>query len=160
MIAVTRFNPIDIVLKLVKSNFATGRNNATSPIKSGKRPAMTLDWGNKGKPLPSCEFLYRGRPSDKILNLNSNAKYIKEDVRIICRSKIMGECWKMVHHIMDDILIPQCKNFTTLTGFSNMEYNFLEATSSFVINEYSEDVLYERCDIAVTLHKPKVFTLA
>lgn len=154
----TRYNPVDIVLTLVKNNFAVGRNNSTAPIKGGKRPQMTLHWDTKT--FPSCEFLNRGRPSDKILNLNSNAKYVKEDVRIICRSIITGECWKMTHHIMDDILIPQCKNFTTMTAFSNMEYNFLEATSNYVITEYSEDVLYERMDIAVTLHKPKIYTLA
>lgn len=155
-----RYDPRNIVLNLIKDNFATGRDNSTAPIKGGKRPAMMMYWSDKGKPLPSCEFLYRGRPSDKILNLQTNAKYIKEDIRIVCRSKIVGECWKMVHHIMDDILIPQCKNFTTMTKYPNMEYNFLEATSNFVINEYSEDVPYERVDISVTLHKPKIFSLA
>ncbi len=158
MSIITRYNPVDIVLTLVKDNFAVGRDNSTAPCKGGKRPSMKVYWDLKT--FPSCEFTYRGRPSDKILNLQSNAKYVKEDVRIICRSIITGEVWKMAHHIMDDILIPQCKNFTTMTAFPNMEYNFLEATSNFTILEYSEDVQYERIDIAVTLHKPKVYTLA
>ena len=156
----TRYSPIDIIMELVKVNFEVGRNNSLAPVRGGKRVAHILDWDtNPDKPLPSLEFKFQAR-RDRIGNLNSNFRYSKEDVRIVIRSDDLKEIWKLGIHLMDDIFIPESKNFTTLTGFSNMEYNFLEAISSFDVNEFAEDRPYWRMDILVILHKPKVHTFA
>ena len=155
----TKYFPVDILMALIKANFAVGRNNTSAPIKGGKLPHMITDWDtNSEQPLPSLEFKYQSR-RDNIRNLNANFRYTKEEVRIIIRSAYLNECWNIGYHLMDDILIPESKNFTTLTGFSNMEYNFLEVLSSFDVNEFAEDRPYWRMDILVIMHKPKIHTL-
>lgn len=154
----TRYNPVDILMTLVKDNFAVGRNNSSAPIKGGKRPHHITDWEGSNKTLPSLEFRFQSR-KDVIKNLNATCRYTKEEVRIIIRSRYQDECWKMLYHLFDDILIPESTNFTTLSDYSSMEYNFLEALSGFDVNEYSEDVSYWRSDILVIFHKPKIHTL-
>ncbi|MHA1330686.1 MAG: hypothetical protein ACTSR2_06385 [Candidatus Hodarchaeales archaeon] len=153
------YNPLEIVATLVENNFAVGRNNSSAPVKGGKRPHIIFDWdGNMDKPLPSLEFRFDSG-NYTIRNLNSNFRYNKDEIRIVVRSKIQHECWLIGNHIIDDILIPETTNFTTLTDYPNMEYNFLEVLSNRDVREYAEDELYWRMDILVILHRPKVYTL-
>lgn len=119
---------------------------------------MITDWEGSDRPLPSVELLWQSR-KDVIKTLTTACRYTTEEVRLKVRSESTGECWKIVAHLMDDILIPESKNFTTLTNFSNMEYNFLEAVSSFDVAEYSEDVRYYQMSILVIFHRPKVHVL-
>lgn len=155
----TYYDPVNVVLYLVRTYFPVGRSN--SPCKSKKKPDFTTKWEeSEEKPLPSIEFKYYSQQS-QIKSLSTAFRYNLEMVRIVVRSAREDECWKIKNAIIDDILIPRCKSFVTdlSTKFSSMEYNFIEYTDDHRMEQYSENELFYRSDILVTLHRPKVYTL-
>jgi hypothetical protein len=152
------YHPIDILKALFDLHMEVGRDNASAPVKGGKRFDYEDDWENSDKDnLPSVEFIYN-RNTAKIRSLDTSFRDGKEEVRLKVRAESEGECWEISQWI-EDVVITECKNFTTLTGFSNMDYSFLEFMEGSRIEEYSEDVNYWLHDILVIFEKPKVYTI-
>jgi len=154
----TAYHPIDILKTLINNNMEVGRNNASAPVKGGKRFDFIDDWANSDKDvLPSVEFIYN-RSNYKIGSLDTSYRDIKEEVRLKIRSETELETWKISNWI-SDLLITECKNFTTLSEFPDMEYSFIEVIEGNRMEEYSEDVTYWLHDILVIFHKPKIYTI-
>lgn len=152
------YDPAAIAMELIKENWAIGRNNTSAPCKDGRRPSNIDDWEeNPDKPLPSLEF-ENSTGSFNILSLDAATRYLKDEVRIVVRSKRKEEAKLMTLHLCD-IGIEQCKAFTSLSKFPNMNYNFLETLSTFKVNEYADDVTFWRIDVLFVFHAPKKFTL-